>query len=148
MEKSERHEFCLFEISKCQTSPSRIKFASKWYFQSRTEKVNKTEHWILRIQISLGTKSQLKLTNLNFWNKFAQKGYFQSKTEKMNTTIKFYIFKSVYMLHFSLNWQFWFFWPNLPGKVFPVRNWKIEHHYWILHIWISPATKFQFKLTS
>ena len=85
--KSERHEFCLFEISKCQTSPSRIKFASKWYFQSRTEKVNKTEHWILRIQISLGTTFQLKLTNLNFWPKFAQKGYFKSKSEQNEHTL-------------------------------------------------------------
>ena len=35
----------------------------------------------------------------------------------------------------------------MPNKVFPVNNWKIEHPYWILHIWISLGTKFQFKLT-
>ena len=50
-------------------------------------------HWILHIRISLGTKFQLKLTNLIFWTKFAQKGCFRSKTEKLNTNC--YQFKSV-----------------------------------------------------
>ena len=127
MEKSERHEFCLSEISRCQTSASRIKFASKGYSQSKTEKVKKTEHWILHIQIGLGTKFQLKLTILVFLSKFAEKEYFQSKSEKMNTTIKFCILKSVYILNFSLGWQFHFFWPNLPNKVFPVKTWKLNY---------------------
>ena len=75
-------------------------------------------HWILLIQISLGTKFQLKLTILIFWTKFAQKGYFQSKTEKVNSTTEFCIFKLVLVPNFSLNWQFWFFWPDLPKKGF------------------------------
>ena len=48
--------------------------------------------------------------------------------------------------NFSSNWQFWFFGPNLPKKVFPVKNRKSEHHHGILHIWISLGTKFQLKL--
>ena len=35
----------------------------------------------MHIEINLGTKIQLKLTNLIFVTKFAQRGYFQSKTE-------------------------------------------------------------------
>ena len=42
------------------------------------------QHWILHIQIILGTQFQLKLTILIFWTKFARKGYFSSKTEKLN----------------------------------------------------------------
>ena len=34
-----------------------------------------------------------------------------------------------------------------PKRVFPVYNRKREQHHWILHIRISPATKFQLKLT-
>ena len=37
----------------------------------------------MHIQISLGTKLQLKLTILIFWTNFAQKGYFRSNTEKV-----------------------------------------------------------------
>ena len=37
----------------------------------------------LHIQISLGTKFQLKLEILIFWTKFVQKGYFRSKTENI-----------------------------------------------------------------
>ena len=51
-----------------------------------------------------------------FWTKFAQKVCFPPKTEKVNTTIEFYIFKLVKVPNFSLNWQFWFFGPNLPKK--------------------------------
>ena len=65
----------------------------------------------------------------------------------MNTTNKFYLFKSVYIPNFSLKWQFEIFWPNLPNKVFQVENLKIDHHHWILYIWISPGTKFLLKLT-
>ena len=50
------------------------------------------------------------------------------------------------MRNFSSNWQFWFFGPNLPKKVFPVENRKSKHHHGILHIWISLGTKFQLKL--
>ena len=74
------YEFHIFQISRYQTSASRIKFASKGYSQSKTEKVNGTYRGVLHIQISLGTKFQLKLTIFIFWNKFPQKGYFQSKS--------------------------------------------------------------------
>ena len=35
----------------------------------------------------------------------------------------------------------------MPKKLFPVKKWKSEHHYWILCIWISQGTKLQLKLT-
>ena len=38
------------------------------------------------------------------------------ETEKVNTTTEFFIFEIVYVLNFSLNWQFWFFGLNLPKK--------------------------------
>ena len=50
------------------------------------------------------------------------------------------------MQNFSSNWQFWFFGPTLPKKVFPVKNRKSGHHDGILHIWISLDAKFQLKL--
>ena len=34
-----------------------------------------------------------------------------------------------------------------PKRVFPVKNWKSEHYYWILDIWISLGSKFQLKIT-
>ena len=49
--------------------------------------------------------------------------------------------------NFSSNLQFWFFGPNLPRKVFPIKNWKSEHRHWIRHIQIRPGTKSQLKLT-
>ena len=44
------------------------------------------------IQMSLGTKCQLKLTILNFGAKLAQKEYFKSEKEKMKIITEFYIF--------------------------------------------------------
>ena len=81
---------------------------------------------------------------LNFWTKFTQQRYLCSKTEKVDIIIEFCIFKLVLVPNFSLNWQFWFFWPDLPKKVFSVENRKSQHG--ILHIWISLGTKFQLKL--
>ena len=46
-----------------------------------------------------------------------KKGCFRYKTEKVNAIIKFYIFELVWITNFSLNWQFWFFGPNLPKFV-------------------------------
>ena len=51
-------------------------------------------HWILHIQISLGTKFQLTLTIIIFLTKFEQKGFFWSKTEKVNTT--YFLYNSAY----------------------------------------------------
>ena len=56
--------------------------------------IRKREHhlWTLQIQISLGTKFQLKITRLIFWTKFSQKERFRSKIEKVSTTIELCIF--------------------------------------------------------
>ena len=72
---------------------------------------SKCEHHycILRIRINLGTKFQLKLTNLIFWTKFVQKGYFWCKTEKLHfcvrswsllTTLNFSAWESTYITVF------------------------------------------------
>ena len=44
--------------------------------------------------------------------------------------------------NFSSNWQFLFSRPNWPKNVFPVKNWKSEHHHWTRHIQIRLGTKF------
>ena len=75
------------------------------------------------------------------------KGFFQSKAE-VNTTY-FYIILHIQISlvrNFSSNCQFWFFGPNSPKKVFPIKNWESEHH-WIPHIQIILGTKFQLRLT-
>ena len=46
------------------------------------------------------------------------------------------------MRNFNSTDNFEFFGPNLPKKLFPVENRKIEHH-GILHIRISLGTEFQ-----
>ena len=44
----------------------------------------------------------------------------------MNSAIEFCIFELVYVLNFSWNWQFWFFFDQIcPKKEFPVENGKI-----------------------
>ena len=78
----------------------------------------------MHIQISENANFQFKPTIFIFWAKFSQKEYFQSKSEKMNTTIEFWIFKSVYIPNFRLNWQFSIFWTNLPKNYFPSKNEK------------------------
>ena len=109
---------------------------------------SKHQHWIRNIQItSLGIRFQLKLTILDFWTKFAKKDFFWSKPEKANISTEFSIFKLVYWPNFSLNWQFWFFEPNLQKSVFLVECGKSEHYHWVLNIRISLGTKFQLKLT-
>ena len=65
----------------------------------------------------------------------------------MNTTIEFCILELMLVPNFNFNWQFWFVGPNLPKRVFPVKNRKSGHRHWILHIRLSPGTKFQLKLT-
>ena len=49
-------------------------------------------------------------------------------------------------LNFSSKWQFSFFGPNLPKKVFLVEKRESEHDHGILHIWISLGTKSPLKL--
>ena len=100
----------------------------------------------MHIRISLCIKFHFEQTILNFWTKLAQEGYLCSITQKVNIIIEFCLLKLVLMPNFSSNWQFWFFGPNLRKIEFPVKDRKSEHHHGILHIWISPGTKLQFKL--
>ena len=99
------------------------------------------------MQISLGTKYQLKLTTLIFWTKFNKKRLFRPKTEGVNTTIEFCIVELVSVPNFSLNWQFCFFGPNFPKKVLSVENRKSQLYHWIVDIRISLGTKIQLKQT-
>ena len=57
-------------------------------------KNGKSEHhrWILHIQISLGTKFQLKLIILIFWSKFPQKKVFPvEKSQRTSIVVIYYI---------------------------------------------------------
>ena len=99
------YEFRICQIFRYQTSASRIKFAPKWYFQSKTEKVNSTTKFCI-FKLVLVPNFSL---NWQFWfsgPNLPKKGISSLNQKKMNTTIKFCIFKSVYIPNFSLNWQF------------------------------------------
>ena len=99
------YEFCIFKISRYQTSASRIKFAPKWYFQSKTEKVNSTTKFCIFKLVLVPNFSLI----WQFWfsrPNLSKKGISSLNQKKMNTTSKFCIFKSVYIPNFSLNWQF------------------------------------------
>ena len=87
-------------------------------YPKRVIPVSERHHRIMHTLISLGTKFQFKPTTLIFWAKFDQRKYFRSKMEKLKITIEFCILKLVLLLHFNLNWQFWFFGPNLPKKFY------------------------------
>ena len=77
-----------------------------------------------------------------FWTKFAQKRCFPSGTEKVNTTMEFCIFELVYVPNFSLNWQFWFFRPNLPKKCVCEPNFSFQWQFWFSFDQICPKTVF------
>ena len=50
---------------------------------------------------------------------------------------KFRLFKLVLIPNFSLNWQFWFFWPDFPKKGFSSlkqKKWTPHSFYIILYI--------------
>ena len=86
---------------------------------------------------------------LIFLTRLSKKGFSGLKKKKWGPPI-FYIILHIEITlarNFSSNWQFWFFGPNLPKKVFPIKNRKSEHRHGILHIWIILGTKFQLKLT-
>ena len=89
----------------------------------------------MHIRISLCIKLHSEQTILNCWTKFAQKRYFWSRTEKVNIIIEFHIFKLVLVPNFSLNWQFWLFWPDLPKKGCSDLKQKKETPH-ILHIFL------------
>ena len=114
-------------------------------------KNRKIEHhpWISLIQISLGTKFQLKLTIMIFFDQiYPKKGFPDLKQKKWTPHISYIILPTQIglMRNFSSNWQFLFFESNLHKKVSPVENRKSEHHHGILHIWISLGAKFHLKL--
>ena len=121
------------------------KFAKKGsYFQSKTDKID-TSHWVLHIRISLCIKFHFEQTVLNFWTKFSQERYLWSKAEKVNIIIEFRLFKLVLVPNFSLNWQFWFFWPDLPKKGFSglkQKKWTAHIFYIILYIQINLVQNF------
>ena len=78
-------------------------------------------------------------------DQICQKRYFQSETEKVNIIIEFCIFKLVLVPNFSLNWQFWIFWLDLPEKGFSdLEQKKLTPHifYIILHIHIILVRNF------
>ena len=84
-------------------------------------------HWILLIQISLGTKFQLKLTILIFWPDLPKKGFSGLKQKKWTPHI-FYIILHIQISlvqNFSRNWQFLFFGSNLHKKIFPVSWYRV-----------------------
>ena len=83
-------EFCIFElIFVSNFTLNNFEFLDqicpRKIFMVKNRK-SEHHHWIPHIQISLGTKFQLKLTILIFLTRFTQKGFFWSKTEKVNTT--------------------------------------------------------------
>ena len=99
----------------------------------------------MHIRISICIKFYFEQNILNFWTKFAQERYLWSKTEKVNIIIEFRLFKLVLVPNFSLNWQFWFFWPDLPKKGFSglkQKKWTPHIFYIILHIQISLVRNF------
>ena len=92
-------KFYIFELALYQISL----WTNNFEFLDRTcsrkilmVKTSKSEHhhWIPLIQISFGTKFQLKLTILIFLTRFVQKGFFWSKTEKVNAT--YFLHNSAY----------------------------------------------------
>ena len=94
-------------------------------------------HWILNIQISLGTKFQFKLTILIFLTKFALKGFFQSKMENIGISVG---------IKFQLTPIILFFWTKFAQKgYFLIKNTKSESHLWIQNIGICLVIKFQVK---
>ena len=104
------------------------------YFQSKTDKIDTVIEFCI-FEFSLCTKFYFEQTILNFWTKFAQERYLWSKTEKMNIIIKFCLFKLVLVPNFTLNWQFYFLWPDLPKKGFSGQNkkkWRPHTFYIIL----------------
>ena len=91
------------------------------YFQSKTDKIDITfEFWILKLVFV----SNFTFNNFDFLDQICPKRYFRSKTEKVKIIIEFHIFKLVLVPNFRLNWQFWFFWPDLPRKTFFDLNQK------------------------
>ena len=124
-EKSEQLMNCAYFKLLVPNFSFKDKICPKRIVPMKNRKIEQ-HHKILHIQISLGTKFQLKLIILIFWNKFAQKGISYLNQKKMNTPIKFCIFKSVWIPNFSLNLQFIFFDQICPTKYFQLKTEKTD----------------------
>ena len=120
----------------------------KRYIQSKTKKVNIIiEFWIFKL--ILVPNFTLNWQFWFFWPDLPKNAFSDLKQKKW-TPHTFYIILYIQINlveNFSSNWQFWFFGPNLPKKVYPVKNWKSEHHRWSADIQINLGTKFYLKLT-
>ena len=92
-------EFCIFKLV----------FVSNFTLIFMVKNRNiEHHHWIPLIQISLGTKFQLKLTILIFWLDLPEKGFLGLKKKKLTPHI-FYIILHIQislLRNFSSNWQF------------------------------------------
>ena len=100
---------------------------------------------------SLDTKFQRKLKIFIFFCPDLFKKGFSGLKQKKRTPNNFYIIlynqtSTKFQLEMTIL-IFVVFEPNLLKKVFPVKNWKSEHHHWILHIQISFTIKFPLRLT-
>ena len=129
----------------CKWTRTQSHLVFKWTLNHQC----KHHHWILHLQISLGTKFQLELIILIFLTDLSKKGFSGLKQKKWMPHIFYIILHIPISLeqNFSSDWQFWFLGPNLPEKVCPlVENRKREHQHGILCIWISLGTKFQLEL--
>ena len=115
------------------------KFPQERYLWSKTEKVNMIIEFPM---FKLFLMPNFRL-NWQFWTRFAKKGFFWTRH---NFYIILLHIQISLVWNFSSNWQFWFLGPNLPKKVFSIKNWKSEHHHWMAHIQTSLDTKFLLKL--
>ena len=109
------------------------------------KKRKKTPPLNLTVRNSLCIKFHFEQTILNFWTKLTQERYLCSKTEKVNIIIESGIFKLVLIPNLSLNWQFWFFWPDLRKKGFSglkEKKWTPLIFYIVLNIQISLVRNF------
>ena len=121
-----------------QISLSTNKFAKERYLWSKTEKVNIIIEFRI-FKLVLLPNFRLNWQFWIFWPYLSKKGVSGLKLKKWTPHI-FYIILHIQISivrNFSSNWQLWFHGSNFPKKVFPVKNWKSEHHHWIPHIQIS-----------
>ena len=121
---------------------------TKRHFRWRTGKVNIIIEFCIFNVVSWYQISALTDNFDSFLPDLSRKGFSSLKQKKWTPHV-FYIVLHIQISlvrNFSSNWQFWFFGPNLPKKVFPVENRKSKHPHGVLYTWISLGTKFQLKL--
>ena len=91
--KSERHEFLIFEISRCQTSASRIKVASRGFPSQKQKKWTKQNTELSMFKLVLVPNFSL---NWQFWffgSNLRKEGISSWKQKKIYPTIKCCILK-------------------------------------------------------